>query len=230
MGTSERLENAGAALVELACALRLVETRRDRTELVEALCSPAVPTVVAFVNAHAANLAVEDPQLHDDLMNADVLLRDGTGMAVLCKALHRDPGVNMNGTDLIPELLAANVGRSVALIGTQEPWLSAAADQIRGTSSVEVVLDGFSDEAVYVDALRETPVDLILLGMGMPKQERVGTLLVRRSRSHARSCAEERSSTSSGGRYSAHRRGFAAPDSNGSGALHWNPGDSSGGT
>ena len=42
---------------------------------------------------------------------------------------------------------------------------------------VVLARDGFSDERLYVDELRATSADLIVLGMGMPRQERVGRLL-----------------------------------------------------
>src|ERR1041384_6083440 len=60
------------------------------------------PRVVAFVNAHAMNSAVTDAGFADAVAQADWVLRDGSGMRMLMDRLGRAPGLNLNGTDLIP--------------------------------------------------------------------------------------------------------------------------------
>jgi exopolysaccharide biosynthesis WecB/TagA/CpsF family protein len=165
--------------VRLCESIHSCATLEARDELLDSLTHVERPTVVAFVNAHACNLAAKDPGFAGDLGAADVLLRDGTGMAMLCRRIGRDPGLNLNGTDLIPEILERFRGRPVALFGTQDPWLSTAAETIGRSLDVVSALDGFRDAAEYVAALRERPADLVVLAMGMPRQERVAAELVR---------------------------------------------------
>jgi N-acetylglucosaminyldiphosphoundecaprenol N-acetyl-beta-D-mannosaminyltransferase len=165
----------------LAESIRYCATGEDRDLLLDSLTRVERPTVVAFVNAHACNLAAKDPAFARDLGAADVLLRDGTGMAVLCRRIGRDPGLNMNGTDLIPEMLERFRGRRVALFGTSDPWLSTAAETIGRSVEVVSAVDGFRDDSDYVAALHERPADLVVLAMGMPRQERVAARLVRES-------------------------------------------------
>jgi exopolysaccharide biosynthesis WecB/TagA/CpsF family protein len=159
-----------------AIDFRATETERDA--LLDSLTRATRPTVVAFVNAHACNLAARDTRFAADLGAADVLLRDGSGMAMLCRRLGLDPGLNMNGTDLIPRILERFRGRPVALFGTSEPWLSTAAEVVGHSVDVVSAVDGFRDETEYVDALRDHPADLVVLAMGMPRQERVAARLV----------------------------------------------------
>lgn len=138
------------------------------------------PHILSFVNAHAFNLAARDPSFADTLIGSDMLVRDGSGMKLLMKTVGRDPGPNLNGSDLIPELIAEFIDekRPIGLMGTSEPWLSRAAEAIgRQGGDIVVRLDGFQPDEAYVEALSGVRADLIILAMGMPKQERVAQRL-----------------------------------------------------
>ncbi len=159
--------------------LRIVDDAAGEQALLQQLLSARTPQVLAFVNAHAMNSAAEDPVFFDALDGADVLLRDGEGMKRLYRHAGLAPGLNMNGTDFIPKLLAACAGRRVALWGTQEPHLSAASQHLQALYGVQPVSlqDGFRLPAHYLGLLAPLELDLIVLGMGMPKQEQVAQLL-----------------------------------------------------
>jgi N-acetylglucosaminyldiphosphoundecaprenol N-acetyl-beta-D-mannosaminyltransferase len=165
--------------VALCESLRYCATEQARDDLLDELAHVERPTVVAFVNAHACNLAAKDPRFAADLSAADVLLRDGSGMAILCRRLDLDPGLNMNGTDLIPELVERFDGRPVALFGTRDPWLSNAAATFAESAEIVSTVDGFQDDETYIGALRERPADLVVLAMGMPRQEGLAARLAR---------------------------------------------------
>ncbi|MEX3772726.1 WecB/TagA/CpsF family glycosyltransferase [Pseudomonas sp. MYb118] len=159
--------------------IRVVNDAGDEKALIETLTRPQATTVVGFVNAHAMNLVTGNRDYCQALSAADVLLRDGSGMAILFRRLGVEPGLNMNGTDLIPKLLAAYKGRRVAFWGTQEPWLAEAVRHSQARFSVDVVSvhHGFSPAQTYVDLARQYQPELVVLGMGMPKQEAVAALL-----------------------------------------------------
>lgn len=131
--------------------------------------------MVGFVNAHALNSSADNEGFYRAIVDADILLRDGSGMAILYRMIRRDPGLNMNGTDFIPKVLAAFRGRKVALWGTVEPYVSRASLRCECEFGVQVVstLHGFEESRFYLELARATKPDLILLGMGMPKQERL---------------------------------------------------------
>lgn len=159
--------------------IRVVSEGADEQALIEALCRTETPTVLGFVNAHAMNLITADGDYFQALSSADVLLRDGSGMSILFRRLGLAPGLNMNGTDLIPELLAAFNGRRVAFWGTQEPYLSNAVRHGQASFSVNVVSahHGFAPMQTYVELARQSQPELVVLGMGMPKQEAVAAML-----------------------------------------------------
>jgi exopolysaccharide biosynthesis WecB/TagA/CpsF family protein len=108
------------------------------------------------------------------LLGADLLLRDGIGMKLLYRWIGLDPGRNMNGTDYIPKLLAASGGASVALYGSSQEVVDAAAHKLRSTGvNVVSVKDGFLPIAEYANSVRANCPRIVVLGMGMPKQETV---------------------------------------------------------
>jgi N-acetylglucosaminyldiphosphoundecaprenol N-acetyl-beta-D-mannosaminyltransferase len=141
------------------------------------------PTRIAFVNAHGFNLCYRNNDFLQHLLDSDFVFRDGSGMKILCSMLGHDPGLNLNGTDLIPRIVSLYGGQSAALLGTSEPYLERAASEFekKGVRPT-VLMDGFRDDEEYLKALQNRPVPLIILAMGMPKQERVAALLARNLR------------------------------------------------
>jgi exopolysaccharide biosynthesis WecB/TagA/CpsF family protein len=174
---------AWSALVE---RLQLVPDERARRTLIRRLSRPVrgpePVRVLAFANAHAFNLARRCQSFAQALWEADVLLRDGTGLAWLLRRCARPPGLNMNGTDFIPELLRACDGLTVAVLGTREPHLAVGLrklqQEIMPRSRIWGV-DGFAPAPAYVQLLRERKPAIVLLAMGMPRQEELAQRLRR---------------------------------------------------
>ncbi|MDB5220923.1 MAG: glycosyltransferase, WecB/TagA/CpsF family protein [Myxococcaceae bacterium] len=168
------------ACAALLSRLDVIRDSAGESALLDRLGKPSRPFVVSFLNQHGFNLAWSNPEFCQTLMDADVLLRDGVGISACLKLIGQEPGENMNGTDLIPRIAARYEDRRVMLIGTVEPWLERGASVLQ-ERGCEVVarLDGFQSEAAYVDAVRAARPDLVILGMGMPKQERVAAELAK---------------------------------------------------
>lgn len=144
--------------------------------------------VLSFVNAHAVMRSVRDHDFFKDLMQSHWLLRDGTGMAMIMRRVGARPGLNLNGTDFIP-LLLEHVPRSrrLALMGTRQPYLGLAARRLQKMGFENVsTLNGFHPEETYVDHARRENPDLIVLAMGMPKQECVARRLAQDTQFAAR--------------------------------------------
>ena len=156
----------------------------DEDALLQRLSQPARPLVLAFVNAHALN-SVAGPgalpaEFFSALSGADTLLRDGSGVSVLFKLLHMAPGRNLNGTDFIPRLIRSFNGRPTALLGTREPYLEQAASVVRHSLAPDTPLvcaHGFMALDEYVALVRAQRSALVVLGMGMPRQEAVAAAL-----------------------------------------------------
>lgn len=140
----------------------------------------AKPRIVSFVNAHAVIRSQSDPRFRNWLLNAYRLYRDGSGMKMLMKWLRLEGGLNMNGTDLIPAILEqCPKGRRIALLGTRLERVAQVAHRLEkvGHSSI-VTADGFQRDEFYVNLIDRERPGLIVLAMGMPKQERVAQLLL----------------------------------------------------
>jgi exopolysaccharide biosynthesis WecB/TagA/CpsF family protein len=159
---------------ELLLQLASVEHVRQELQVLRVLAAPVYPTVLGFANAHAMNSAARDPAFSRALTGSDVLLRDGSGMAILLRLLGQDPGMNLNGTDLIPKLLQRFDGRRIALFGTRERWLDEARRVVEtqlAPHSPCVCMNGFLSDEEYLRRARAQKPALIVLGMGMPRQE-----------------------------------------------------------
>lgn len=159
--------------------VRVVHDMADEAVVLNDMSSVSESRVLAFVNAHAMNLAAKDVQLLEALLGANYLFRDGSGMAILYRLMGLCSGLNMNGTDFIPKVLEMNRGKRIAIWGTQEPYLSEAVLLIKQRYNLEVVSihHGFEVIDFYIDLSKTVQADLILLGMGMPKQEQLANQL-----------------------------------------------------
>jgi exopolysaccharide biosynthesis WecB/TagA/CpsF family protein len=166
--------------LKMAAKVECVTTLADEQALLARLTQPQQPLVLAFANAHAMNLLAASPSFFQALDGADMVLRDGSGMAILLRLLGMRPGHNLNGTDLIPRLLAQFNGRGIALFGTQNPSLERALNAVErqiAPRSACVSAHGFLPVADYVALAAAHRPALIVLGMGMPRQEEVAIAL-----------------------------------------------------
>ena len=131
--------------------------------------------VISFVNAHAISLSQKNKSFFRSLLTSDLLFRDGVGMKILMRQLSMEPGLNMNGTDFIQEILQMTPRNArIALFGTTQSILELSEKKIRGLGFEDIILaDGFRPDDEYLSLLKDNPPSVIILGMGMPKQERV---------------------------------------------------------
>jgi exopolysaccharide biosynthesis WecB/TagA/CpsF family protein len=165
-----------AAVRLVASAIRTIE--HDSKSLMAELLSDR-SCVVSFVNAHAMNLACRDPKFLEALMNAHIRLRDGFGVKILMFTLGRRPGLNMNGTDFIPIVLDACKTRSIALYGSSVEVASAAANALVRLGATRVThCDGFQSTEHYLCRLRAEQPRVVVLGMGMPRQELIAEAII----------------------------------------------------
>ena len=164
----------------LIAKIERVETPTDEEHLLHRMTHPVKPMVVAFANAHAMNSLAISPTFFEALGSADWILRDGSGMATLFKLMKMSPGLNLNGSDLIPRIVQRFNGCDIALFGTRDPYLQrglkAAALKL-APHSTYVSAHGFLEIGAYVDLAAMHRPALIVLGMGMPRQEAVAAAL-----------------------------------------------------
>ena len=140
------------------------------------------PRTILCVNAHIYNLAWADPQLRRRLNDARVCAADGMGIVMAARFAGAQIAERCNMTEAFRAFLQAPgmpESRAVLLgIGSDE--VQRAADAIEGTSThcrVVEALSGYHDDVDYKRILaKHLDADLVLVGMGTPKTERVCSL------------------------------------------------------
>ncbi|NDW32431.1 WecB/TagA/CpsF family glycosyltransferase [Yangia sp. PrR007] len=145
---------------------------------IEAVLAPGRRTV-AFLNAHCANVMARDTSYADALRQADMILPDGIGVDLTARMTGQRLTANLNGTDFVPALLrtARQRGLSVFLFGGTPGTAERAADRLcRDLPGLRVVgtRDGFSgaaDETAAIDAINASGADILIVAMGVPRQD-----------------------------------------------------------
>lgn len=154
-------------------------TARQAISEVSGLLAAPGPQTLMYVNAHSMNLARSHRRYRACLADADLVLNDGSGLAMAARVRGRRFPANLNGTDFTPEVLrlAAQEGLSVYLLGGRPGVAARAADRL-AERMPELKIVGHhhgyfrDDEGVAVAArIRETGADVVLVAMGNPRQE-----------------------------------------------------------
>lgn len=159
-------------------SLRVSLVDATLTETVTALLS-AGRRRVAFMNAHCFNVMAVDRQYSAAVQSADVLLPDGSGVAMAAKMSGQKLTANLNGTDLVPALMAqaAKLGKSVFLFGGKPGTADAAARTLMFQNpGLRIVgtLDGYDqakDEDAVVAYMNACEADIVLVALGVPMQD-----------------------------------------------------------
>lgn len=168
-------------VLELIERMRCVSSDDERRALLASLGAVERPTTLSFLNAHGVNLCMASDPALAAFRNSDIILRDGIGLQAVLPWLGLPAGLNMNGTDFIPLLLRTLSPRKVAVYGTATPWLERARAALEERTPHQYcdLQNGFHPVEHYVEQARAHRPDVILLAMGMPRQEEVAALLKR---------------------------------------------------
>ena len=135
-------------------------------------------TKITFLNAHNANLAVSDPDFAAAL-NEFLILPDGIGVDIAAKLLYGTSfSSNLNGTDFIPGFLRETPRPlTVGLIGAKEDNVEGAVwnfSLLVPQHRFVLINDGYftaEEEAGILDRIRDLRPDILLVAMGVPRQE-----------------------------------------------------------
>lgn len=133
---------------------------------------------VFFANAATLNIAHNDGAYRDALNSASFLFGDGTGVRWAAGARGLRLQANLNGTDIIPELIAAKPGVRVYLLGGEEAMIERAARnfaRLYPNANLVGWRNGYFDHGDCSDVVAEinkTAPQLLLVGFGNPLQER----------------------------------------------------------
>jgi N-acetylglucosaminyldiphosphoundecaprenol N-acetyl-beta-D-mannosaminyltransferase len=134
---------------------------------------------VSFLNAHCVNVAQRDPLYRKALFDSDLVLADGIGVKLAYQHQGGELKDNVNGTDLFPLLcrhLQQSGGARVFLLGGRPGVAEDVARWMtRDYPLVEIVgfhHGYFKDDDKLVEQIRRSGVELVLVAMGVPRQER----------------------------------------------------------
>lgn len=150
----------------------------DAIALLNRLIAERRFTKVSFLNAHNANLAYTDPVFAKSLDDF-LILPDGIGVDLAAKLLYGAPFPdNLNGTDFVPAFLQASAKPlTVGLLGATRVNAEAASRKLAALAvqhNFVVIHDGYfsaAEEAGIVDRIEELRPDVLLVAMGVPRQE-----------------------------------------------------------
>ena len=171
---------------------RVLGMRVDQVEHAEAVESiiawvtqmPASARVVCAANAHMALLAHDDPAFGEILSRADLVAPDGVPIVWALRGMGLKQRRRVRATpDLVVDLLARCEARGlrVGLYGGTRETLPACRSALAGyfpslkiTYAWDPPFRPLTDaeDAAAVSALRAAGVQLLLVGLGCPKQER----------------------------------------------------------
>ena len=137
-------------------------------------------STINFVNAHCVNVQMRDAQYRTALKDSDMLLPDGVGIEIAAKLTGQSLDDNLNGTDLFPELCreAQEEGVGVYFLGSAPGVAQAAAGWAAKTYPalrIAGAQSGFftpEQEDAIIDEINASFAGLVLVGMGVPHQEK----------------------------------------------------------
>jgi len=135
--------------------------------------NPSQTQCIAFLNAHAVTYVYDNPKFFESLKGADYVLRDGIGVRIALKFFGYQDTENLNGTDLIPKIIEKWKDKRIAIYGASDQALVACKTKLEknGVHAVVSMAHGFHEPEIYIDMIKNEKPDLVILCMGMPKQE-----------------------------------------------------------
>jgi N-acetylglucosaminyldiphosphoundecaprenol N-acetyl-beta-D-mannosaminyltransferase len=140
--------------------------------------------IIAYVNVHAMNLAYRLPWFRSFLNNSDIVFCDGFGVKWGARLLGHHIPQRFTPPDWIDQLaaIAAREGFSMFLLGARPGVAEKAAAQLRDRAPglrISGTHHGFFDKnpgsaenAAVAQAINAAQPDILLIGFGMPMQER----------------------------------------------------------
>ena len=150
-------------------------TMDEALQTIDTLIASKQKHHVAFINAHCLNIAYKDDSYTQVLKKCSAVFADGIGAKIGASMLGYKVEENVNGTDMFP-LLAQKPYRIYLLGGSPEVAKTALEKSraIGGKAEFVGCADGFfieKKEAEVFAEIKKLKPDLILVAMGVPKQE-----------------------------------------------------------
>ena len=170
---------AGPTVTVLGIPFVNIDRDTALAQLMNYMRSPHTRTTVHFINAHCANVAQNHPRYYEALLNANMILPDGSGVAIACKRVGTTLKANLNGTDLFPLICErmAEEGLRLFLLGASPGVAEKMQFKLKQqfpTLKIVGVQHGFfgtvgNDQVI--DKINAARPDLLCVALGVPRQE-----------------------------------------------------------
>jgi len=130
-------------------------------------------------NSEIIMQAQRNPDLKNILNNADLLIPDGAGVVLASKMLKRPLKEKVSGVDLVKNLFAAAAGKNISffILGGEPGVAEMAAVNIiseYGKVNIKGYAHGYfkpEEEDSLIEEINKANPDILLVGLGAPKQE-----------------------------------------------------------
>lgn len=152
-------------------------SEKQALERIEGFYRSNGTSTVFFVNSHCFNISQQDKEYKTALMNSELVLNDGIGIKLGAKLIGLDLIENLNGTDLIPKIVqqACKLKKNIYLLGGKEGIAYEASKKLKlrfPDISISGTRSGYFSLEDAPGIIKELDgADLLILGMGVPKQE-----------------------------------------------------------
>jgi N-acetylglucosaminyldiphosphoundecaprenol N-acetyl-beta-D-mannosaminyltransferase len=134
--------------------------------------------LVTFVNPLGIKLLRSARGYSETLRRMDAVFCDGIALVLAARRVGRFPleRISFDSTSLAPPVfaLAREHGKTVAIVGGQPGVADVAANRIRDAYPgirILAALDGFQPTEVLLERLTQLDPDIVICGMGAPRQE-----------------------------------------------------------
>lgn len=179
MSELERPQAASPRRVDILGVGVDVLTAREAVERLVQLWDAGGQHQVVTLNPEMIMAARGDDRLREILRQSSLVVADGIGVVWASKLLGQPLPERVAGVDLASALIAkaAEQGRTIALLGGEPGVAQKAAQRLKGRHAalrVTGAYHGYFSEAegdALIQEIARQRVDLLLVGLGAPKQE-----------------------------------------------------------
>jgi N-acetylglucosaminyldiphosphoundecaprenol N-acetyl-beta-D-mannosaminyltransferase len=134
---------------------------------------------ISYVNVHAINLANKIPWFKEFLNNSLITYCDGVGVSYAIKILYNEHQDRIALSDWIYDICGEleKLGKRVFFLGSTPQVISTVVSKLQSLFPQLQIAGSYhgyfssNEEAIIVDLINSSKVDVLIVGMGMPKQE-----------------------------------------------------------
>ncbi len=163
----------------LGCEFSEVDKASTTTWVRNQLMNDKASGYIMTVNVAILMMMRTDKVLADFIKNASLTVVDGQPIVWLSRLLGKPLTERVPGVDLMEDMVrvASETGKSVYLLGAKETTVNKVADRLT-QKYPNLILAGVADgyfsheeAGVRADKVRESGADLLIVAMGVPRQE-----------------------------------------------------------